>query len=278
MRFKLYRDYGALNSPPVFDAFEQGLRSLGHEVVQDNEDVAVIWSVLWSGRMIKNQFVYERCKATGKHIVIIEVGNFKRGITWRISLDHINNLGYFGNDVDLDYSRPEKMGLALGPVKLNRQPSILIAAQHQESLQWSGMPMMKSWCEKIIFEIKSRTHRPIVVRPHPRSPFSLKIPGVEVETPRRIPNTYDNFDIDYNYHLVINHNSGPAVQAAIQGTPVLCDKSSLAAPLSIKWDDLENPYLPDREEWFIKLCHTEWTVEEISSGIPIARILPKISA
>ena len=29
MRFKLYREYGALNSPPVFDAVEQGLKQLG---------------------------------------------------------------------------------------------------------------------------------------------------------------------------------------------------------------------------------------------------------
>lgn len=42
MRFKLYREYGALNSKPIFDAFEQGLQSLGHESVLENEDVAVI--------------------------------------------------------------------------------------------------------------------------------------------------------------------------------------------------------------------------------------------
>ena len=43
MRFKLYREYGALNSPPVFDALEQGLRHQGHTIVTENEDVSVIW-------------------------------------------------------------------------------------------------------------------------------------------------------------------------------------------------------------------------------------------
>jgi hypothetical protein len=71
---------------------------------------------------------------------------------------------------------------------------------------------------------------------------------------------------------VINHNSGPCVQAAIKGTPVICDKSSLAYPMSEKWENLENPLLPDREEWFLKLTHTEWTVEEIAQGIPIKRL------
>jgi hypothetical protein len=273
MRFKLYREYGALNSPAIFNAFEKGVQSLGHEVVTDNEDVSVIWSVLWAGRMAKNKIVYEQCKKLKRPIVIIEVGNFKRGKTWRISLDNINGLGSFGNEHNLDLDRPKKMGLLL-PLNLHRKHEILIAAQHEYSLQWQGMPTMKTWCEQIILEIKQKTNRKIIVRPHPRSLFTLQLPGVTIEQPTKTPNTYDDFNIDYNYHCVINHNSGPAVQAAIRGVPVLCDSTSLAAPLSITWDALENPNLPDREDWFLKLCHTEWTVDEISQGIPLARLFP----
>jgi hypothetical protein len=75
---------------------------------------------------------------------------------------------------------------------------------------------------------------------------------------------------------VINHNSGPAVQAAINGTPTICDPSSLAFPMSEKWENLENPQLPNREDWFLKLCHTEWTVDEIAQGIPINRLAKDI--
>ena len=113
MRFRLYREYGALNSPPVFDAVEYGLRQQGHDIVTDNEDVSVIWSVLWAGRMRQNKLIYERCQQQGKPILIIEVGNLKRGETWRISLDHINNLGKFGNNINLDPHRPEKLGVKL---------------------------------------------------------------------------------------------------------------------------------------------------------------------
>jgi hypothetical protein len=73
MRFKLYREYGALNSPPVFDALEQGLKQLGHTIVHDNEDVSVIWSVLWAGRMRSNKTIYEQCRQSGKSVMIIEV-------------------------------------------------------------------------------------------------------------------------------------------------------------------------------------------------------------
>jgi len=272
MRFKLYREYGALNSPPVFDAVEQGLRRQGYNIVNDNEDVAVIWSVLWSGRMRSNKLIYDHCRQQNIPVMIIEVGNLKRGETWRLSLDHINNLGKFGNQDNLDYSRPQKLAVKLQSTPSVRRGEILIACQHQESLQWQGMPAMKDWVADTISKIQQHTHRRVVVRYHPRSSFPFKQSGVTVERPSRIPNTYDDFDIFYNYHCVINHNSGPAIQAAIQGVPVLCDQSSLAADLSIKWSELDSPYVPDRTEWFVKLCHTEWTVEEIRQGIPIARL------
>ena len=276
MRFRLYREYGALNSVPVFDAFEKGLRSLGHESVNSNEEVAVIWSVLWHGRMSSNKLVYDRCIRENKPVIIIEVGNLIRNTTWRISLNHINALGKFGNLVNLDSTRPSKLGVELKSPPDKRRGEILIATQHEKSLQWEGMPSMKSWTEQMVGEIRKRTNRRIIVRPHPRSLFPLKMPNIIISQPKKIPNTYDDFDIFYNYHCVINHNSGPAVQAAISGVPIICDASSLAGELSSKLDDIENVQLPDRTDWFLRLCHTEWTVDEIAQGLPLQRLLPKI--
>ena len=272
MRFRLYREYGALNSRPVFDAFEQGLKSLGHEVVNTPDGIPVIWSVLWHGRMAHNERIYQ----TQCPIVIIEVGNLHRGETWRVSLNHINRLGKFGNHEDLDSDRPKKLGVKLGAVKENRRPEIMIATQHQRSLQWQGQPTMLDWVHTTVDQIRQHSDRKIIVRPHPRSPISLNIPGVEVGLPRQIVGSYDDFDIDYNCHCVVNHNSGPAVQAAIHGTPIICDSSSLAGEISGKFEDIETAELPDREDWFLKLCHTEWTVSEIAQGIPMQRLMPLI--
>lgn len=272
MKFKLYRNFGALNSPPVFDAFEKGVNTLGHEIVENNEDVSVIWSVLWNGRMAANQQIYNHCIKNNKPVVVIEVGNLKRGLSWRICLDHINGLGVFGNLENLDPLRPQKLGIFLQSPNLRRRSEILIATQHARSLQWEGQPSMEQWIKDTIAKIKKHTSRRIVVRPHPRSQIREKFVDAVIEIPRKIENSYDEFDIDYGYHCVINHNSGPAVQAAIHGTPLICDQSSLAFPMSEKWENLENPQLPDREEWFLKLCHSEWTVDEISQGIPLKRL------
>jgi hypothetical protein len=275
MKFRLYREYGSANSKPVFDAVELGLRSLGHEIVSIGEDIPVIWSVLWSGRMMPNRQIYNRYRSQNKDVMIIEVGNLHRNNTWRVSLNHINNLGEFANDSDLDLSRPKKLKIKLDDLKTNRCPEILIATQHQQSLQWEGLPSINEWLHNTVSNIRQYTDRKIIVRPHPRSPIKT-VQGVEILTPKQIPGTYDDFDMDYNYHCIVNHNSGPAVQSAINGTPIICDHSSLAAPLSGKLSEIENIVLPNREDWFLKLCHTEWTIDEISKGVPLERLISKI--
>lgn len=277
MRFRLYREYGALNSVEIFNAFSKGLKSLGHTEVTKNEDISVIWSVLWKGRMKFNQQVYETAKKQGRPVMIIEVGNLKRGTTWRISIDNINGNGEFGNTIDLDPERPKKIGVNLHLEKNNRRSEILICSQLPESLQWQNMPPMELWIKRVVEQIKKYSDRKIIIRPHPRSFVRVNLPGTQLEIPKKLPHTYDDFDIDYNFHCVINHNSGPAVQAAIFGSPVICDVSSLAHPVSDTIENIEKIHLPDREKWFLSLCHTEWTADEISSGIPLERILKKLS-
>ena len=276
MNLKIYREYGALNSVPVFDAFEKGAISCGFKIVDTNEDISVIWSVLWQGRMAKNQWVYNRAKELGRPVIIIEVGTLIRGQTWKISVNNINANGIF-NFENLDINRVDRLNVKLQPIKVNPKPEILIALQHQQSLQWQGQPEIEQWTNATIANLKLHTDRSIIVRPHPRNPIKRPITGAQIEIPKKVIGTYDNFDINYNFHCVINHNSGPAVQSVIAGTPVICDQSSLAAEMSGKISDIENIKLPDRDQWFLKLCHTEWTIDEIASGAPLDRLKEKIS-
>lgn len=272
MKFRPYRENGALNSPPIFDAIEQGIRNAGHTISHDIDSIPIIWSVLWNGRMAPNRYVYEDTIRKQKPIIIIEVGNFLRGRTWRISINHINSLGIFGNNEDLDHDRNKKFNINLKEFQKNRKQEILIACQHQKSLQWQGQPSINEWVRSTISNIRQFSDRPVIVRPHPRSPFVLQEKNVVFEKPKLIPNTYDDFDIDYGYHCVINHNSGVPVQAVINGIPTICDRSCLAYPVSMQFSDLEKPRMPDRESWLTKLLHTEWFVDEIREGIPIKRL------
>jgi len=236
-------------------------------------DAAIIWSVLWNGRMRANQQVYEHYRQSNRPVIIVEVGALHRGLTWKVSVNHVTSQGYYGHTQDLDLDRPAKLGVKLS-TNANTTPNIVIAAQHSRSLQVQELVSQESWVLDCINKIQAASDRPIVVRSHPRSRLNLpQLPaGVRLEIPRPIPNTYDGFDMNYACHSVVNYNSGPGIQAAIAGSRPIVHESSLAAPVSINWTDIEQPYDIDRQQWLIEICHTEYTVEELRTGLWLKRI------
>jgi hypothetical protein len=98
-----------------------------------------------------------------------------------------------------------------------------------------------------------------------------------IESPRPTPGTYDSFDYDQclkTTWAVINHNSGPGTQAILNGVPAFVGTSSLAAPAgNFDIANIENPLRPDRTQWIEQLAHTEWTISEIETGLPLQRLL-----
>jgi hypothetical protein len=235
-------------------------------------DAVIVWSALWSGRMAPNKQVYEHYRAHGKSVIVVDVGALYRGETWKVALNHINGLGYYGHTENLDMDRPRKLGISLA-INLSRNPAILIAAQHRHSLQLANQNH-ETWILEQINKIRAVSDRPIVVRPHPRSPLQIKTldKTITIETPQKIANTYDSFDMHFDYHAVVNYCSGPGIQAAISGTRPIVGAHSLAAPVSVTVDNLDQPYNTDRDQWLVEICHTEYTVKEIEQGLWLQRL------
>jgi hypothetical protein len=265
----------ALNSVPVMSAIIDSARAAGIQAQENsyNSDAAIIWSVLWNGRMARNKDIFEDYRRMGKPVVIVEVGALKRGITWKISVNHVNATGYYGHTENLDPMRPRKLGIELGTIT-NPNPGILIAAQHNRSLQVSDLQGQEAWINKTVASLKELTDRPVYVRQHPRSPLNqvLLTNNINITNPQQIEGTYDSFDINYNYHAVINYNSGPGIQGALAGTRVVVDKSSLAWPVGTPIENIADPYYIDRQQWLTEICHTEYTVEEIQQGLWLKRL------
>jgi len=278
MKFNLWRKYGALNSSPVFDAFHAGANALGHDIVCDSDDgIDVIWSVLFHGRMGGNRTIWERNVQQSKPTIVLEVGGIKRGSTWKVGLNGINRDAYFG-PMGNDSSRANLLGLTLKPWQ-TQGDHILICGQHDKSLQWHGMPKMSQWLIETIDEIRKYTDRKIVFRPHPR----CQLPSIENEfnnvvrqRPVQLPRTYDDFDISFsNVYATVNYSSNPGVHSVIEGVPAFVSKSSLAFPVANNLDDLstiENPKCFDRQQWLNDYAWTEYTLEEISQGLPLKRL------
>lgn len=271
MKISHFPNQAALNSPPIITAFLDSCRAQGWEVVQNSldADAVVIWSVLWAGRMRANQQVYEHYRKLNKPVFILEVGNLIRGTTWRVAVNNVNGTGIFGQS-----SRPNllKVQLRTRPNLLKAQ-SILIACQRGDSLQWDRQPTVSIWVNNTVAQLRKYTQRPIVVRPHPRFPITGLSKDIFVEPPQAILDSYDGWDLDYqNYHCVVNHNSGPGIQAVINDVPVICDASSLAADMSIAHSEIENPPSKDRQAWFADLCQKEYLIEEIAAGVPLIKL------
>jgi hypothetical protein len=278
MRVSYFPNQCAQNSVPVVQAMLDSLRYAGHIVTQDSmdADAAIIWSVLWAGRMAPNKQVYEHYRTQGKPVIIVDVGALYRGNTWKISVNNITADGYYGHRENLDPGRPRKLGISLA-TQFQHNPYILIAAQHNQSLQLAEVDI-EAWISQQIEKIRLVTDMPIHIRPHPRCRLKLnQLPqDVEYETPQKIKNTYDNFDMHFDCHAVVNYNSGPGIQAAISGTRPVVDLTSLAHPVSVSVQDINKPYNVDREQWLIEICHTEYTLNELQKGTWIKRLAPAL--
>ena len=264
----------AQNSTPVIAAMLNSLRDAGIKVMENSmdADAVIIWSALWSGRMAPNKQVYEHYRTQGKSVIIVDVGALYRGETWKIAVNHINRLGYYGHTENLNMDRPRKLGISLA-INFSRNPAILIAAQHRHSLQLANQNH-EAWVMQQVDAIRQISDRPIVIRPHPRSPLQIDDldKTITVEKPQKIADTYDSYNMHFDYHAVVNYCSGPGIQAAISGTRPVVGAYSLAAPVSVKIENLEQPYDTDRDQWLVEICHTEYTVKEIEQGLWLQRL------
>ena len=283
MRFSLFKQYGAMNSKPVFEAFEHSLRSAGHIIEEDSmhSDVAVIWSVLFNGRMTGNKPIYDYYTKTGRKVIVLEVGGIKRGTTWKVGLNGINRDAYFGPS-GMDNSRAVQQGLSLNSWR-NDSKYILIAGQHDKSLQWQGMPRMSNWFLETYDKIRKHTDRPIIFRPHPRcrlEHIERGLKHVYRQEPVKIGGSYDDFDMGFdNVHCTISYSSNPGIHSILNGVPAFVSTHSLAYPVGNDIDflyDIEKPLMPNRTQWLNDYAWTEFTVEEISAGIPLKRLTKEL--
>ena len=289
MIFCLYTNYGALNSKPVFEAFEKSLIDAGHTVIYnepyrvmdhyDNYDVAVIWSVLWNGRMSKNKQIWDINRQLGKPVIVLEVGGIKRGTTWKVGLNGINRSAYFGEQNN-DRSRADSLGLVCKPWRSNGN-YVLIAGQHEKSEQWRNQPRMSQWVMDTIENIQAHTDRPIIFRPHPRcrlEAIERQYKNVYRQDPQQIAGSYDDFDMNFNdIYCTVSWTSNPGIHSVIEGVPAYTSTSSLAWDVSIKsLTNINSLPQPDRQQWLNDYAWTEFTIQEISQGLPLKRLTSKL--
>lgn len=284
MKIEIWPKFGPLNSNKIFDSFIQSLRNSGEQLFVDQNaeaDVAVIWSVLWQGRMRNYQRIWQQYRSAGKPVIVLEVGGLRRNESFKIGINGVNAKADFANET-FDDKRWPLFRHTLKPWK-DTGNKIIVLGQHHTSEQWAGMPAMTKWFEKQIQEIRKHTDRAIEIRPHPRNPIGLdtkKYTNVAVKYPILDKSTIDDTDFKIalrDAYAVVNHSSNPAMEAVINGVPVFVSKDSLCHEVgNVTFENINNPIKPDRQNWANKLSYTEWFAEEIAEGKPWKRIKKRL--
>lgn len=284
MKLEVWTQHGPLNSEPIFKAFIKSLQDAGDSVILNREsdaDVAVIWSVLWLGRMRNYKKIWQRFKQNNKPVIVLEVGGLRRNKSFKVAINGVNRKADFANQ-NVDDKRWPLFKHELKPWQ-QRGQTIILLGQHHASEQWAGLPDMRTWFESQVQQIRKYTDRPIQIRPHPRNNVGFdvkKYKNVTLKNP--VIDTSKIDDTDFKDTLkdawaVVNHSSNPAMEAVINGIPVFVSEASLCYEVgNISLETINNPVMPDRTEWANKLSYTEWFPDEIQKGLPWTRIKSRL--
>ena len=146
MKISCFQRYGPLNSKSIFGALIKSMQDAGDTVLvdkDDNCDVAVIWSVLWQGRMANYRSIWNEYRTKNKPVVVVEVGVIKRNETWKIGINGINREADFANE-NVSEERWKKFNIELKPWTHTGE-EIIICGQHHNSHQWRNNPPMQKW-------------------------------------------------------------------------------------------------------------------------------------
>lgn len=246
------------------------------QIVIENYDAdsALIWSVLWNGRMSRNHNVWKQYRSKNKPVIVIEVGGLVRNLTWRLSINGITRSAIFPKIEKINYDRPKILNLNLLP--WHEGNYVLICGQHGKSEQWINMPPIEQYYKQTVIELRKYTDKPIVIRSHPRYRENIffnvdkefyKQYSIEWNSPKRVQQTYDSFDLEpllAHCHCVVSHSSNSGISSILAGTPAIVSKESLAYDMGT--DDLSlinNLPKPNRDQWLVNLCHKEWLEDEL---------------
>ena len=244
--------------------------------------------------------------STGKPRIVIEQATFRQNLDfdnpysyyYKVGLNHFtyNEGKFFNQDSPGDrWERIKKeQNIEIKPwrhMQYTGNEHILFLLQNP--IDTSLNPLMERgedyelWINKIVRQIKNITTKKVRIRLHPRfqNRFDLQRLSLVAD---EISNEYDGWnktnggeslykDLN-NAFACVTFSSNAATEAICEGIPVInLDNSSFSWPVSYHTLDILNePVIRcdfDRTQWLYDCAYTQWTMEEINSGIVHRRLL-----
>ena len=220
----------------------------------------------------------EMQKRNGKKSLIVDSNLFlyadpgNKKTYLRYSFDGVFPTTGFYFDRDIDPVRWQKissnLGISLKPWRSTGN-HILICLQRNGGWSMGGLDVL-TWMDNIINTIKKYSNRHIVVRSHPGDKkikrfLQIKHKNVSLSTKERL------IDDLVGAWATVVYNSSPSVASLIEGVPsFLTDpnpqQSQSFGVANTDISQIENPLMPDRQQWIERLSMCHWNFDELKNG------------
>ena len=279
-----------LEKPLILDNFVAGVNASGDQGIAHKGtniiscDVALIQGYVHehgktAPHLMLRKSVIDLQRQNNKRSLIVDSnlflyadpGNSKRYL--RYSFDGVfPTTGYYF-DRDVDPARWQKisrnLNLSLKPWRITGD-HILICTQRNGGWSMRGLDVMQ-WLDQTIHAIRQYSRkRPIIVRTHPgdkkaRQYLRINHKNVYLSTKQNLIE-----DLQGAWATVV-YNSSPSVASLIEGVPAFLtdpqpQHSQSFDVANISLSDIENPKLPERQQWMEKLSMCHWNFDELRSG------------
>lgn len=285
-----------LEKPLILKNFSEGVLKNNDQLidVKDNKyhlaDVGVIQGWVHSGSKtsnhleLRNRVVKEQLKHN-RYVLAVDSNLF----LYKNTANPLHYLRYSFNgvfpntgiyfDSTVDPSRWQRVSKDLNLTLKDYRTTgnhILLCLQRNGGWSMDGYDV-QNWTIDTINKLRKYTDRTIIIRGHPgdsnaKKYLDPKNPECRIKGFKNV--IFSEFGRSLEQDLqncwaVVNHNSSPVVGAAIEGYPVFVSDPTRSQCKDIANTDLsliENPLLPNRQQWVERLSMFHWSFADLKSG------------
>ena len=269
----------------LMQAFAEGAKRSGARVwigaERELKSARLAVMIGWIGMNFSGPHIYFRQdivnhqKAIGGRVMPIDGSCFKftsqENLWLRYSLDDVfYNTGEYAN-TGADERRWNQIRQSLD-IKLlpwrSEGDHILVCLQRDSGWNSKGFNQ-QHWLEKTLKIIRGRGDRPIHIRPHPANKINWNYISNKFTNVHVVDSTAKTLEQDIQgAHAGVFFNSSSSVASVLHGVPVFVSDTSAVtysvANHNIK--EINNPGLPNREQWLYELSAAHWTIDQSRNG------------
>jgi hypothetical protein len=181
-------------------------------------------------------------------------GNGKKKTIFRLSVNNFQNVDPI---IDRPSDRWEQLNIDQHSFK--QGSAIIVVPPDRKIVHTLGLGSDDQWIEATVLKIKNFTDRPIKIRKRP-----------EPRADRIVSNTFKDFIKDDTF-CVVGYSSNALVEAAMSDIPVIpLGHSATKSLYSYQLEDIEKikpAYPSDKQAWLNHLAYSQFTREELISGL-----------